>query len=90
MAGSQDFEIFFQMGSGFSNPKSLGYFDSKTAETVSDVSGRGVGMDAMRKFVEKLGGTIEVHFKGELNKDTGYQPFESWIILPSDLTVKVA
>jgi HAMP domain-containing protein/HPt (histidine-containing phosphotransfer) domain-containing protein len=61
-----------------------------TADTVSDVSGRGVGMDAMRKFVEKLGGTIEIHFKGKLNQDTGYQAFESWIILPSDLTVKVA
>ncbi len=61
-----------------------------TADTVSDVSGRGVGMDAMRKFVEKLGGTIEIHFNGKLNQDTGYQAFESWIILPSDLTVKVA
>jgi two-component system chemotaxis sensor kinase CheA len=29
-----------------------------TAEQVSDVSGRGVGMDAVRAGVEKLGGTV--------------------------------
>jgi len=31
-----------------------------TAETVSDVSGRGVGMDVVRTNIEKLGGSIEV------------------------------
>ncbi len=31
-----------------------------TAETVSDVSGRGVGLDVVRCNIEKLGGTIEV------------------------------
>ncbi len=31
-----------------------------TAETVSDVSGRGVGMDVVRTNIEKLGGTIEI------------------------------
>lgn len=32
-----------------------------TAEVVSDVSGRGVGMDVVRKNIRALGGTIEVH-----------------------------
>jgi two-component system chemotaxis sensor kinase CheA len=31
-----------------------------TAETVSEVSGRGVGMDAVRVTIESLGGTVEV------------------------------
>ncbi len=31
-----------------------------TAETVSDTSGRGVGMDVVRRNVEKIGGTISV------------------------------
>ena len=31
-----------------------------TAETVSNISGRGVGMDVVRSTVEKLGGTIDV------------------------------
>jgi len=31
-----------------------------TAEQVSEVSGRGVGMDAVRNYVEEIGGTIDV------------------------------
>jgi two-component system, chemotaxis family, sensor kinase CheA len=31
-----------------------------TAETVTDVSGRGVGMDAVKKVVEAVGGTLEI------------------------------
>ena len=31
-----------------------------TAESVTDVSGRGVGMDAVKRTVEALGGTIEI------------------------------
>ncbi len=32
-----------------------------TAEQVSDVSGRGVGMDVVRRNIKDLGGTVEVH-----------------------------
>ena len=32
-----------------------------TAETISDVSGRGVGMDVVRSNVEALGGRVEIH-----------------------------
>jgi two-component system chemotaxis sensor kinase CheA len=31
-----------------------------TAETISDISGRGVGMDVVRSNIEKLGGTVTV------------------------------
>ena len=33
-----------------------------TAEKITDVSGRGVGMDVVRKQVQKLRGRIDVHF----------------------------
>lgn len=32
-----------------------------TAETVSEVSGRGVGMDVVRSKIEKVGGTVAIH-----------------------------
>lgn len=32
-----------------------------TAETISDVSGRGVGMDVVRSSLEKMGGTLEIN-----------------------------
>lgn len=42
-----------------------------TSETVSDVSGRGVGMDIVRSHIEKLGGLIDVETKpGEGTKFT--------------------
>ena len=34
-----------------------------TKEDVTDVSGRGIGMDAVREEVERLGGTISVSSK---------------------------
>ncbi len=34
-----------------------------TAESVSDLSGRGVGMDAVKAVVESLSGTVEMHSK---------------------------
>lgn len=32
-----------------------------TAETISDLSGRGVGMDAVRSVIERLGGEVTLH-----------------------------
>ena len=34
-----------------------------TVEKITDVSGRGVGMDVVRTNIEKLGGTIEIYTK---------------------------
>jgi two-component system chemotaxis sensor kinase CheA len=39
-----------------------------TVETVSDLSGRGVGMDVVRNAVEKVGGTVEL--KSEVGRGT--------------------
>lgn len=61
-----------------------------TSDNVTEVSGRGVGMDAIRKFVEKMGGTVEVHFKTKTGKDAEYVQFESRIIIPAEHSVKVA
>ncbi len=41
-----------------------------TAEQVSDVSGRGVGMDVVRKNIQSLGGTVEI--QSELGKGSTF------------------
>lgn len=37
-----------------------------TAQTVTNVSGRGVGMDVVRSHIEKIGGTVDVESKPEV------------------------
>lgn len=44
-----------------------------TAETVSDLSGRGVGMDVVRSTIERWGGRIEV--KTKLGQETSFKLF---------------
>lgn len=51
-----------------------------TAQQVSDVSGRGVGMDVVKTGIEKLGGTIDI--KTELHKGT-----ELFLRLPLTLAI---
>ena len=60
-------------GSGFS-----------TAEAVTDVSGRGVGMDAVRGFLEKEGGSIEI-ILDEQTKKSEFHAFTTNIYLPEKL-----
>jgi HPt (histidine-containing phosphotransfer) domain-containing protein len=52
-----------------------------TADKVTEVSGRGVGMDAVKGFLEKEGGSVHVHF---LDEDTtaAFRRFELVINLP--------
>lgn len=54
-----------------------------TASEVTDISGRGVGMDAVKAEIEKMGGSIEI----KLGKpsDSGFAPFEFEIRLPLEL-----
>jgi HAMP domain-containing protein len=54
-----------------------------TAQTLTEVSGRGVGMDAVRKFLNKHFGDIRVKFTGE--RVNGYRPFQLCITLPPSL-----
>ena len=52
-----------------------------TAEKVTEVSGRGVGMDAVRAFLEKEGGSIAIRFLDDRENDD-FRPFETVIALP--------
>ena len=60
-----------------------------TAETVSDISGRGVGMDAIRQFVEQAGGKVEIRFNQAPQKDSEFLPFITRITLPAAFARKV-
>ncbi len=52
-----------------------------TAEQVTEVSGRGVGMDAVKGFLEAEGGSIEIHFLDDA-EGADFRPFETVIALP--------
>ncbi|HET8870051.1 MAG TPA: ATP-binding protein, partial [Aquabacterium sp.] len=52
-----------------------------TAEKVTEVSGRGVGMDAVRGFLQREGGDVAIHFT-DGNAAAEMRPFELVITLP--------
>ena len=58
-----------------------------TAEHVTEVSGRGVGMDAVKGFVKDAGGSIELCFVGPETKNS-FRPFETVIKLPEKFAVQ--
>lgn len=62
-----------------------------TAVQVTEVSGRGVGMDAVKSFIEREQGTLELRFLSpEIAGATdGYRPFETFITLPAKFAVQV-
>lgn len=53
-----------------------------TADAVTDVSGRGVGMDAVKGFLEKEGGSIEV-ILDDGNEDDDFRNFITNIKIPA-------
>ena len=53
-----------------------------TVKKVTDISGRGVGMDAVKTFLEKNQGSINIEFIGDKNKD-GFRPFKFIITIPN-------
>jgi signal transduction histidine kinase len=58
-----------------------------TAQSVTAVSGRGVGMDAVKGFVESQGGSISLNLlPGEHEAER--RPFEVLICLPGEFAVK--
>ena len=57
-----------------------------TAEVVTEVSGRGVGMDAVKGFLEREGGRVDVRFLGARTA-SGHRPFEFVILLPATFAV---
>ncbi|BCD96502.1 hypothetical protein MARGE09_P0702 [Marinagarivorans cellulosilyticus] len=54
---------------------------TSTKETVSEISGRGVGMDAVKKFLESIGGNIRLNLLKDTATVKGYTPFELVITL---------
>ncbi|HEU4577147.1 MAG TPA: AAA family ATPase [Polyangiaceae bacterium] len=61
-------------------------FGVSTAEQVTQVSGRGVGMDAMRAFFREHGGDVSIAFTGAAVQ--GYRPFELVFRLPTGAALK--
>ncbi len=55
-------------------------FGLSTAVRVSETSGRGVGMNAIREFVRQAGGEVRLSFTGEASG--GCRPFELVLELP--------
>ncbi|MBI2733412.1 MAG: Hpt domain-containing protein [Aquabacterium sp.] len=58
-----------------------------TAEKVTEVSGRGVGMDAVRGFLQKEGGNVAIQFTDN-NVGSDQRAFELVITLPEKFAVK--
>ncbi len=58
-----------------------------TAAQVTEVSGRGVGMDAVKGFIEREGGTIELHLLDD-NAALDFCAFETVISLPDKFAVR--
>ena len=59
-----------------------------TAEKVTTVSGRGVGMDAVQDFVRRESGKIEIRFTDN-NVGAEYRPFKMHIFLPENFAVNL-
>jgi HPt (histidine-containing phosphotransfer) domain-containing protein len=59
-----------------------------TAEKVTEVSGRGVGMDAVRGFLRKEGGDVAIRFTDN-HVDAEMRQFELVITLPESCAVRV-
>ncbi|WP_233801364.1 ATP-binding protein [Paraburkholderia sp. HP33-1] len=57
-----------------------------TAQTVSEISGRGVGMDAVRDFVRREHGRIELRFTDE-RRGADYRGFQTVVSFPEDWAV---
>ena len=52
-----------------------------TAEAVTEVSGRGVGLDAVKAFVERENGTVALHLDSE-SRGVHHRTFETVVTLP--------
>lgn len=57
-----------------------------TSKAVTDISGRGVGMGAIKEYVERLGGTIEIKLHNK-DKDSDFLAFELILHTPSSKLV---
>ncbi len=58
-----------------------------TKEAVTDISGRGVGMDAVKKLLTAQGGNIKLILQSTTNSDEDFLPFELMVNLPQNMFV---
>ena len=58
-----------------------------TAAVVTEVSGRGVGMDAVKSFVEREEGTIHLVFRSS-DTSSSYRAFDTVISMPGKFAVQ--
>ena len=56
--------------------------DFSTAERVTDISGRGVGMDAVRSFIEEINGTFDIELAEPKSEVLGAIAAHFVMILP--------
>ena len=63
---------------------------TSTKEEVSKISGRGVGMDAVKRFLESIGGTVSLNLLEDTPNENGYIPFETIITLPPEYYVEIS
>ena len=72
-------------------PEAIGKFifhpGFSTSTEVSEISGRGVGMDAVKKFIEQAGGNVEIVFT-DYQENQDFQPFKLLFKLPSAFAVE--
>ena len=54
-----------------------------TKDAVTEISGRGVGMDSVLSFIERVGGRADVHLLGSI-EDPQHVPFEIILQLPQE------
>lgn len=58
-----------------------------TAHEVTDISGRGVGMDAVKSYIERSGGNLKIQL-GSKKKSTGYVSFSLHITIANQFLNK--
>jgi PAS domain-containing protein/HPt (histidine-containing phosphotransfer) domain-containing protein len=56
-----------------------------TKDQVSRISGRGVGMDAVRRYIEEAGGSIAIRLLTDVTAATSHCPFEIRLMIPTGM-----
>ncbi|MBF0237314.1 MAG: Hpt domain-containing protein [SAR324 cluster bacterium] len=61
-----------------------------TAEQVTTISGRGVGMDAVKRFLQRQQGDIEIVFQNQEPGSAEFRPIEFHITLPGEYGIQLS
>ncbi len=59
-----------------------------TKESIDEISGRGIGMAAVKRFLTDCGGDINLSFLKSDNKQSGFSPFETIVSIPKNLVIE--